>query len=87
MDIDYSPTGREFVSGSYDKTMRLFAIDEGRSRDVYHTKRMQRIFSVKFTSDASYVLSGSDDTNIRVWKAQSNKPLGIVCNYFYHFYL
>lgn len=25
IDLDYSPTGREFVSGSYDKTIRIFS--------------------------------------------------------------
>lgn len=55
-------------------------MDSGRSRDVYHTKRMQRVFSVRFTGDANYVLSGSDDTNIRLWKAQSDKKIGIVCH-------
>jgi len=24
MDVDYSPTGREFVAGSYDRTVRVF---------------------------------------------------------------
>jgi WD repeat and SOF domain-containing protein 1 len=36
------PTGEEFVSGSYDRTIRLWNRDEGKSKDVYHTKRMQR---------------------------------------------
>jgi WD repeat and SOF domain-containing protein 1 len=27
MDIDYSPTGKEFVSGSYDRTIRIFKTD------------------------------------------------------------
>lgn len=26
MDIDYSPTGREFVTGSYDRTVSYFCI-------------------------------------------------------------
>jgi WD repeat and SOF domain-containing protein 1 len=42
MDIDYSPTGEEYVTASYDKTIRIFGAREGTSRDVYHTKRMQR---------------------------------------------
>ncbi|KAJ8577873.1 hypothetical protein ON010_g1333 [Phytophthora cinnamomi] len=39
---------------------------------------MQRIFSVKFSADANFVLSGSDDTNIRIWKAEASKKLSKV---------
>lgn len=48
----------------------------GVSRDVYHTKRMQRVFCVGYTLDHKYVLSGSDDTNIRLWKARSSEKIG-----------
>lgn len=68
MDVDYSPTGQEFVGGSYDRTVRIFNAKEFGSRDVYYTERMQRVFSVKFSADATYVFSGSDDMNLRVWK-------------------
>lgn len=52
MDVSYSPTGREFVSGSYDRTIRIFPVTKGRSREVYHTSRMQRVFTVDYTHDA-----------------------------------
>ena len=68
MDVDYSPTGREFVAGSYDRSVRIFSHNGGHSKEVYHTKRMQRIFAVRFSGDGSYVFSGSDDMNVRVWK-------------------
>lgn len=42
MDIDFSPTGEELVSASYDRTVRLWDRSTGHSRDIYHTKRMQR---------------------------------------------
>jgi DDB1- and CUL4-associated factor 13 len=77
MDVAFSPTGREFVSGSYDRTIRIFNTNSGRSRDMYHTKRMQRIFSVNFSADSQFVLSGSDDTNIRVWKSHASESLGV----------
>lgn len=76
MDVAYSPTGREFVAGAYDKTVRIFPTKKGRSREVYHAKRMQRIFCVKFSADAQYVMCGSDDMNIRLWKANASKKLG-----------
>ena len=42
MDVEFSPTGEELVTASYDRTLRLFNRNQGRSRDVYHTQRMQR---------------------------------------------
>ena len=81
LDIDYSPTGKEFVTGSYDKTIRIFEASQGRSRDVYHTKRMQKSFCVKFSMDAKFVLSGSDDGNIRLWKSESHAKIGVVITF------
>ena len=77
MDVEFSPTGQELVSASYDKTIRLWDRAGGHSRDVYHTKRMQRVFSCKFTPDAKYVLSGSDDGNIRIWRANASERSGV----------
>jgi WD repeat and SOF domain-containing protein 1 len=45
MGCEWSPTGEEFVSGGWDRTVRLWNRDAGKSRDVYHTKRMQRCVS------------------------------------------
>ncbi|KAG1671946.1 DDB1- and CUL4-associated factor 13 [Nymphon striatum] len=76
IDVDYSPTGKELVSGSYDKTIRIFETGKGHSRDVYHTKRMQRLTSVTWSLDNKYILSGSDEMNIRIWKAQASDKIG-----------
>uniref|UniRef100_A0A0D9WRR6 Sof1-like protein domain-containing protein n=1 Tax=Leersia perrieri TaxID=77586 RepID=A0A0D9WRR6_9ORYZ len=78
MDIDYSPTGREFVTGSYDRTVRLFQYNGDHSREIYHTKRMQRVFCVKYTYDGTYLVSGSDDTNLRLWKSKASEQLGVL---------
>jgi WD repeat and SOF domain-containing protein 1 len=56
----------------------MFKYDSGRSFDVYHTKRMQHIFAVSYSSDAQYILSGSDDTNIRIWKSHASDRLGVL---------
>jgi len=77
MDVEFSPTGEELVSASYDRTVRLWSRMQGHSRDIYHTKRMQRVFSVKWTPDSKFILSGSDDGNIRLWRAQASKREGI----------
>merc|ERR1712232_984709 len=78
LDVHFSPTGHEFVSCSYDATVRLWQDDSQRSRDIYHTKRMQRVLCCHYTPDSKFVLSGSEDTNIRVWKARSDEKLGVL---------
>ncbi|KAI9816080.1 MAG: rRNA-processing protein sof1 [Thelocarpon impressellum] len=77
MDVDFSPTGEELVSASYDRSIRVWGRGQGHSRDVYHTKRMQRVFSAKFTPDSHYLLSGSDDGNVRLWRAQAARREGV----------
>ncbi|KAK2596229.1 Protein sof1 [Conoideocrella luteorostrata] len=77
MDVEFSPTGEELVSASWDRTVRLWNRDRGHSRDIYHTKRMQRVMAAKWTPDAKYILSGSDDGNIRLWRANASESGGI----------
>lgn len=141
LSVGFSPTGREFVSGGYDRMVRIWNCNTGRSREVYHTKRMGRVFCTNFSQvslvgvsahlgacmgthfdfyscsnfytnyisytsnsddlrsacvnvllmyppysldvfrallrqDGRFVLSGSDDTNLRIWKAQASSNTG-----------
>lgn len=74
--LDYSPTGQEIVSGSYDKTLRIFPIRSGHSREVYYTKRMQRITDVIWSLDSKYIVSASDEMDIRMWRANASEKIG-----------
>ncbi|KAK7317307.1 hypothetical protein RJT34_01418 [Clitoria ternatea] len=58
--------------------VRLFQYNGGHSKEIYHTKRMQRVFCVKFSGDGSYVILGSDDTNLRLWKAKASEQLRVI---------
>ncbi|KAG9307981.1 WD40 repeat-like protein [Chiua virens] len=78
MSCDWSPTGLEFVSGGWDRTLRIWKERQGTQPEVYHTKRMQRVSSSIFSADARFVISGSDDGNVRIWKAKASERLGIV---------
>lgn len=100
IDVDYSPTGKEFVSASYDKTVRIYEANkvkkkkrndfekclvdnmmvcyQSHSRDIYHTKRMQRLTTIAWSLDDRFVYSGSDEMNIRIWKARAAEKLGVV---------
>jgi DDB1- and CUL4-associated factor 13 len=44
---DWSPTGTEFVSGGWDRTVRMWKEGDGHGREgeSYHSKRMQRYVS------------------------------------------
>jgi WD repeat and SOF domain-containing protein 1 len=77
MSVDYSPTGKELVSGSFDQTVRLWSLTDltNERRDTYCGKRMAHVWSVLWTADNNFILSGSADCNLRIWKAYSNKPL------------
>ncbi|CAI5442638.1 unnamed protein product [Caenorhabditis angaria] len=76
LDVDYSPTGQEFVAAGYDRSIRLFKSREMTSRDIYYTKRMQSVLSVLWSADSKFVMSGSNEMNIRVWKANAAEKLG-----------
>ena len=81
--VHLMPTQARIVDGSRSclylhRCLRLWELedwDKGRSRDVYNAKRMQRVWTCVWTADNNFVLCGSDDCNMRLWKAYSNKPL------------
>lgn len=76
MTLAWSPTGREFVTGSYDRTVRIFQTKDNRAREIYHTKRMQRIWTVQYSADNKFIVTGSDDSNLRLWKARASEQVG-----------
>jgi WD repeat and SOF domain-containing protein 1 len=39
---------------------------------------MQRVEVVRWSLDNKYILSGSDEMNIRIWKAHASEKLGVV---------
>jgi WD repeat and SOF domain-containing protein 1 len=38
---------------------------------------MQRVTAARWTPDNKYILSGSDDGNIRLWRARANERSGV----------
>lgn len=39
---------------------------------------MQHVICIKWSADSKYILSGSDEMNIRLWKANAAEKLGVV---------
>eukprot|EP01084_Bolivina_argentea_P073227 132889_1 len=81
--VDWSPTGKEFVSGSVDGHIRIWKSDHqsadhrrvGYSRELYKGRRMYNLEQVRWSNDNKYILSGSADGVIRLWKSQRAMPL------------
>ncbi|ETO31799.1 hypothetical protein RFI_05321, partial [Reticulomyxa filosa] len=81
--VDWSPTGQEFVSGSIDGHIRIWKSTHhskdghkiGYSRELYKGKRMYSLQQVRWTWDDRYILSGSADGALRIWKSQRAMPL------------
>lgn len=69
--VAWSPDGKRVLTGSYDKTVRIFAVPSGKllQRFVGHT---DVVLSVAFSRDGSRVLSLGNDATCRLW---STAPL------------
>jgi WD repeat and SOF domain-containing protein 1 len=39
---------------------------------------MRSVFAVRFSGDGVYVFSGSEDMNVRIWKAEASAQIGPV---------
>ena len=39
---------------------------------------MQHVMAIKWSLDNKYIISGSDEMNIRLWKAQASEKLGLL---------
>lgn len=76
--VNFSPNGKQFVTGSYDATIRIWDWENIKSRDCYHTHRMQRVYSVCISPDGKFALCGSEDMNIRIFKTKANEELRVM---------
>lgn len=70
--------GKKLVSGSADTTVRIFDVQERKCLDVYHTRRMFRVNGIKLSKNEEFVISGSDDGNLRLWKTNASRKIGII---------
>jgi WD40 repeat protein len=70
--VAFSPDGSQIISGSDDRTVRVWDAVSGKEKHTLsgHTSR---ISSVAFSPDGSQIISVSGDKTVRVWDAVSGK--------------
>jgi WD40 repeat protein len=74
MSVAFSPDGKHVVSGSYDKTMRIWEMETG--REVSRLEGNARgVTSVAFSSDGKHVVSGSYDETVRIWEMETGREV------------
>ncbi|KIK23227.1 hypothetical protein PISMIDRAFT_63421, partial [Pisolithus microcarpus 441] len=74
--VAFSPDGKRIVSGSHDKTVRIWDFERGvqiGSPLQGHTGWVQ---SVGFSPDGKEIVSGSHDTTVRIWDAERGVQIG-----------
>ncbi|PPK73917.1 WD40 repeat protein [Methylobacter tundripaludum] len=74
--IAYSPNGKFIVSGSYDKTLRLWDAKTGEPVGEPLKGHQAGVSSVAFSPDGKLIVSGSYDKTLRLWDAKTGDPLG-----------
>ncbi|KAG6805629.1 hypothetical protein H0H92_014688, partial [Tricholoma furcatifolium] len=65
----FSPDGKQIVSGSYDKTIRIWDAVTGVQTVGPLQGHDDKITSVAFSPDGKQIVSGSYDKTIRIWDA------------------
>jgi WD40 repeat protein len=62
------------VSGSRDKTLRLWDVASGQA--ILLTGHTDEVSAVAFSPDGQHVVSGSSDKTLRVWDASGGSEIG-----------
>lgn len=63
--VSWSPDGKTLASSSYDKTVRIWSLNEVRVKQLLG--HQNKVFGVSFNPDGSMLASASADQTVKVW--------------------
>ena len=72
--VAFSPDGQYVLSGSVDKTMKLWEVATGREIRAFKGHE-STVESVAFSPDGKFALSGSFDRTIRLWEVATGREI------------
>ncbi|MBL9149766.1 MAG: protein kinase [Phycisphaerae bacterium] len=73
-DVEFSPDGRFIVSGSFDRTVRLWDSADGALRATLEGHE-RPVWGIAVSPDGTHVASGSADRTVRLWRVADGTEL------------
>jgi WD40 repeat protein len=70
--LAFGPDGKTAVSGSRDRTLRLWDLASGSTIKIF-SGHARAVTSVAFSPDGKTIISGSDDRTIRLWDVETGQ--------------
>jgi WD40 repeat protein len=68
--LSFTPDGTQLVSGSFDKTIKLWQVDIGKLAHTF-TDSLKGVFALAVSPDGKLLASGSWDETIALWNLES----------------
>ena len=66
--VAFSLDGKRLASGSWDKTVRIWSVEDPKAGPVLLRGYGNSVTSVAFSPDGRTLASGSRDKTVRIWK-------------------
>ena len=72
------PTGKILVTGSWDRSLKIWDVTTGKSVKRISDAHQGYINSVTFSADGTKLVSGADDGMVQIWDAKTMEPLRLI---------